>query len=368
MKTNLTSIGTAAVAATMLFAGAAHAQEPVDKTAPEGKAAGPSLDVSGARVSRYADEHGALGSYFDPATKSFVVVAPSGSKLEAPQLDVPTRVEERAIVQSTVDTLQERIAKQAAGDVKRYSYASYLDLRTGKLILKTDAPRSVTAPLSKGYAGVIEQQEEAFHDDFSRKSDIAPFWGGSSIKSGGGICSSSFVVKKPSGTRFLATAGHCFPLGANVTTTNGNLSVGTVTERGPIPPFDMELIGGKSYGSHIFVGGVDSSSSKHVAGSGDPVVGFTNYCRSGQTTGEKCGQTVSSVNAQVCTQTGCKSPVISYTGQASAGGDSGAPFYVYTGDGSAVHARGMHIAAGPTTMFAEKWSRISSHLGVSIVT
>ena len=141
-----------------------------------------------------------------------------------------------------------------------------------------------------------------------------------------------------------------------------------MTQRGPIPPFDMELIGGKSYGSHIFVGGVDSSSSKHVAGSGDPVVGFTNYCRSGQTTGEKCGQTVSSVNAQVCTQTGCKSPVISYSGQLSNNGDSGGPFYVYTGDGNAVHARGMHIAAGSTTMFAEKWSRISSHLGVSMTT
>lgn len=60
--------------------------------------------------------------------------------------------------------------------------------------------------------------------------------------------------------------------------------------------------------------------------------------------------------------------MISYTGPASAPGDSGAPFYVYTGDGSAVHARGMHIAAGGSTSFAEKWSRISSHLGISIVT
>lgn len=80
-----------------------------------------------------------------------MIVAPAGSKLDAPQLDVPARVEERAIAQSTVDALQARIAKQAAGDAKRYSYASWLDLRTGKLILKTDAPRSATAALSKGY-------------------------------------------------------------------------------------------------------------------------------------------------------------------------------------------------------------------------
>jgi hypothetical protein len=130
----------------------------------------------------------------------------------------------------------------------------------------------------------------------------------------------------------------------------------------------MELIGGGSYGSSIFVGGTNSSTGKHVNGAGDPVVGFTQYCRSGQTSGEQCGQTVQSVNAQVCTQTGCKSPVISYTGPVSQPGDSGAPFYVYSGDGTQVFIRGLNVASGGSTSFAEKWSRISSNLGVSIVT
>lgn len=266
MKTNLTSITTAAVAAAMLFAGSAHAQEPVDKTAPD-KTAGPSLDVSGARVSQYADEQGALGSYFDPDTRSFVVVAPSGSKLDAPKLDVPTRVEERAISQSTIDTLQERISGQAASDPKAgYSYASWLDLRTGKLILKTDAPRTVTAALSKGYTGVIEQQEEAVHDDFSRKSDIA--------RSGAAARSRAVAAsaRRRSWSRSRAAPASWRPPGTASRSgrtsprRTANVSVGSVTQRGPIPPFDMELIGGKSYGSHIFVGGVDSSSSKHVAG------------------------------------------------------------------------------------------------------
>ena len=51
-------------------------------------------------------------------------------------------------------------------------------------------------------------------------------------------------------------------------------------------------------------------------------------CVSGQTSGEQCGETVQSVDAQVCTQTGCKSPVISYTGPVSQPGDSGAPVTV----------------------------------------
>ena len=368
MKTNLTSIGTAAVAATMLLAGSAHAAA---KPTP-GKSATPSLDAAGAKVSRYAEAHGALGSYYDAATKKFVIVGAQGSSL-AQSKSAPATVRTRAISKRTVDTLQDRIARRAwSPAAKNYNYASWLDLKTGKLVLQTNAPRSVTAELSKGYTGVIEQQDGAIRDSFSRRADTSPFWGGSSIKSGGSVCSSGFIVQR-GGQRFMVTAGHCFAVGANATTTDGNLSVGNVTQRGPFLPwplqsFDMELIAGASYGSSIFVGGTNSSTGRRVNGAGDPVVGFTQYCRSGQTSGEQCGQTVQSVNAQVCTQTGCKSPVISYSGQLSNNGDSGGPFYVYTGDGNAVHARGMHIAAGSTTMFAEKWSRISSHLGVSIVT
>ena len=369
MKTNLTSIGTAAVAATMLLAGSAQA---AGKPAPP-KSSAPSLDAAGAKVSRYARAHGALGSYYDAAAKKFVVVAAPGSALTRAK-GAPGAIRTRAISRSTVTTLQARIAKRDwSPAAKQYNYASWLDLKTGKLVLKTNAPRSVTAPLSKGYAGVIEQRDEVVRDSFSRRADVPSFWGGSSIKSGGGVCTSGFPVQK-NGQRFLTTAGHCFAVGANVTTTDGNLSIGSVVQRGPfinlpfLPIFDMELIGGGSYGSSIFVGGTNSASGKHINGAGDPVVGFTNYCRSGQTSGEQCGETVQSTDAQVCTQTGCKSPVISYTGPVSQPGDSGAPFYVYSGDGTNVFIRGMNIAVGGSTSFAEKWSRISSNLGVSIVT
>ena len=369
MKTNLTSIGTAAVAASMLLAGTAQA---AGKPAPA-KSSAPSLDAAGAKVSRYARQHGALGSYYDAAAKKFVVVASSGSSLTRAK-GAPAAIRTRAISKDTVASLQARIAKRDwSPAAKRYNYASWLDLKTGKLVLKTNAPRSVTAPLSKGYTGVIEQQDEAVRDSFSRRADVPSFWGGSSIKSGGAVCTSGFPVQK-NGQRFLTTAGHCFSVGQAVTTTDGNLSLGSVVQRGPmlnlpfLPNFDMELIGGGSYGSAIFVGGTNSSTGKHINGAGDPVVGFTNYCRSGQTSGEQCGETVQSDSAQVCTQTGCKSPVISYTGPVSQPGDSGAPFYVYSGDGTNVFIRGMNIAVGGSTSFAEKWSRISSNLGVSIVT
>jgi hypothetical protein len=375
MRSPLTLITAAAVGVTL--AGAAAAQA-ADKPVLPANPAAQAPDAAAAKAARFARDHGALGSYYDQARGAHVVVVGAKSDLSEAAVDKAVgdsaRLERRAISKATVDAIQAKVAKRAfSATAPEYNYASYLDLQTGKVVLNTDAPETVTAPLKKQFPGLIEQRDEAVRDTFDRKSDVPAFWGGSSIKSGGSVCSSGFVVKKPSGQRFLTTAGHCFGVGANVLTTNGNLSVGNVAQRGPFLPwpfqsFDMELIGGKSYGSSIFVGGTLSSTGKHVNGAGDPVVGFTNYCRSGQTSGEQCGETVTSVNAQVCTQTGCKSPVISYTGPVSQPGDSGAPFYVYSGDGSQVFIRGMNVASGGSTSYAEKWSRISSNLGVTIVT
>src|SRR5215203_349517 len=376
MRSPITLITTTAVGVALIAAGAAQAAE--EKPVPPSGPAAQAPDAAAAKAARFARDHGALGAYYDQARGAHVVVVGTKSALTEAAVDKAVgdsaRLERRSISKATVDAIQDKVAKRAfSAAAAKYNYASYLDLQTGKVVLNTNAPDAVTAPLEQQYPGLIEQHDEAVRDTFDRKSDVPAFWGGSSIKSGGAVCSSGFVVKKPTGQRFLTTAGHCFGVGANVLTTNGNLSVGNVTQRGPFLPwpfqsFDMELIGGKSYGSSIFVGGTLSSTGKHVNGAGDPVVGFTNYCRSGQTSGEQCGETVTSVNAPVCTQTGCKSPVISYTGPVSQPGDSGAPFYVYSGDGSQVFIRGMNVASGGATSYAEKWSRISSNLGVTIVT
>ena len=99
-----------------------------------------------------------------------------------------------------------------------------------------------------------------------------------------------------------------------------------------LPSRDMERIGGRSYGTSIYVGGVTSTTGRHVASAADPVVGFNNYCHSGRTTGEHCGHTVNSVNATVCTSSGCKSPVTAFSGGVlPQPGDSGSPFYANSG-------------------------------------
>src|SRR3954447_3686369 len=362
------SLLTTAVTAVALLtgAGAAHAQA---KPEPAKSRAG-APDAAAVRATKFARAHGALGAYYDAARKRSVVVTDARSGVTEAAVDravgASARVERRAITKTTVDAIQDPVAKRSfSAAAPKYNYASWLGLKTGRVVLKTNAPASVTAPLQQQFSGLIDKQADTVRDTFDRRNDVPGFWGGSSISDGSSVCSSGFVVQKSTGQRFLTTAGHCFAVGQNVTTTDGGRSVGSVTQRGPFLPwplqsFDMELIGGQSYGSSIFVGGTSSATGKHVNGAGDPVVGFTNYCRSGQTSGEQCGETVTSVNAQVCTQTGCKSPVISYTGPVSQPGDSGAPFYVY--GGTDVHIRGLNIASGGSTSYAEKWSRIASNL------
>ena len=98
----------------------------------------------------------------------------------------------------------------------------------------------------------------------------------------------------------------------------------------------------------------------------NPAVGAT-YCTSGTTTNENCGKVVQSLSASFCDSSGCTYGLASYTGGTStAGGDSGGPL-VLKGS-STVYPRGIHIARAGSTMYAEKWSTISSHFGVSSVT
>lgn len=380
MRTPIPSAVTAAIAAVTLVCGVSTAAASDDPVKPTGrsakKASAPDADAAAA-AQRIAKDGSALGSYWDPDRGEMVVVVGPDSDIgeaEAQKLvGGPSRLERLEIARKTVDAIREQLAmREFSPEAEKFSYASHLDLKTGKVVLQTDAPTPVTDPLTKEFPDTIERREDKPVEDlFHRRDDISSFWGGASIQGGGGTCTSGFPVRKPSGQRFLTTAGHCYALGASVSTPAGRL-VGGVTERGTLNSWwffdnrDMELIGGQSYSPRIYVGGITSSSSKAVAGAGDPVAGVTGYCASGQTTGELCNQTVQSTEAIVCTQTGCKWPVISYTGGPSQPGDSGAPFYM-PGSSGQVFARGGVIAGDGTTSYAEKWSRISSTFGVSIV-
>jgi hypothetical protein len=264
--------------------------------------------------------------------------------------------------------VQGRIANHVRTKGTKHTFGTYLDPASGKVVVETDAPAEVLTSLVGTDATSVVVRRAAVSDSYHRRADVPSFWGGAGVTASHNVpwCSTGFSVKNGAGTRFMVTAGHCFTNGTSVYAETGGAPMGTVSGNG-LPSQDMELIGGRSYGSSIYVGGVTSSTGNPVVAAADPVVGFNQYCHSGRTTGENCGHTATSVNAQVCTSSGCKAPVIAFTGGAlPQGGDSGSPFYAKSG--SNVHIRGIIIAVGGNTAYAEKWSRISSRFGVSIVT
>jgi hypothetical protein len=291
----------------------------------------------------------------------------------------------KAVPASTTAALasvQSNIARYVTTHGTKYSFASYVDPATGRIVLDTDAPAGVVASVKSLRAAPLATQRAAqqvrvertkVSDTFNRRDDSPPFYGGGGLTASGFLCSSGAPVRNAAGTVFMTTAGHCFGNGVSVLTESGARTYGTVSNR-HLPTVtgdakDVELMSGQSYAGRIFTGGITSTSSSRIYGAGDAVRGFANYCHSGRTTGEQCGHTATSTNAQVCTASGCKSPVIAFTGGTMIqGGDSGGTFYVYSVDRTGIYVRGHVIASGGSTGYAEPWSGVSSTLGVSVVT
>ena len=374
MTTPRITLTTAAVAVAVLAsASTAFAQKPAEPAAPATVAPDAAAAAQAAKVAKTT---AALGSYYDKDTGEQVVVAGRKSRLTEAAVDkavgAPARLERLTITGATVDAIRDKLtARDFSPSAKKYSYAGYLDLDSGKFVVTTDAPASVTDQLVEDHAGAIKLRHDSVRDMFHRRDDTPSFWGGASIMSPGvGTCSNGFTVQR-GGQRFMTTASHCFGLGQAVFTPT-NRFVGTVVQRGQLNSIfpwdnrDTELIGGSSYAGRVYDAGIFSTTSKGVVSAADPVPGFTGYCTSGQTSGERCGITVQSTEAIVCTATGCKWPVISYTGGPSQPGDSGAPMYLPSG--TSAHARGTVIAGDGVTSYAEKWSRMSAGFGISIVT
>lgn len=283
-----------------------------------------------------------------------------------------------AASKAALPTVEARVRAYVARYGTTYTFATYADPKTGNVVMQSDAPANVVASLTnlartKSAAGVtVAAQRITTTDAFNRRDDIPNYYGGGGLTASGFLCSTGYAVQNVFGTRFMITAGHCFANGTTVLTESGLHTEGVVASRqlaslgnGPI---DMELLTGQGYWGRVFTGGVTSSTSAPVVAAGGAVVGFTNYCHSGRTTGEQCGHTATSTTAQVCTTTGCKSPVIAYTGGVvQQGGDSGGAFYAKDSNGG-IWIRGHVIAGNATTGFVEPWTQVAATYGVSIVT
>jgi hypothetical protein len=298
----------------------------------------------------------------------------------APHANRPDHATGKATNDATQDALskiQSRIRNYVAKHGTKYTFGTYADATTGQIVVDTNAPDNVVTSLTsdtsqKGAASTrVKVNKKRLSDQFQRRDDTPAFYGGGGLLASNALCSAGYAVTNSSGNRWMVSAGHCYAIGTRVNTESNLRYFGTVTNRALASlgqaGLDMELLNGQSYAGRIFTGGVTSSTSIPVVSAGSASVGYNNYCHSGRTTGENCGHTAVSTSAQVCTATGCKSPVIAFTGGVlSQGGDSGSPFYAK--DSSGAWIRGHVIAGNGSTSYAETWNKVAARYGVSIVT
>jgi hypothetical protein len=167
-------------------------------------------------------------------------------------------------VSQASSAIQSRIVNYARAHQGEHTFGSYVDQASGKVVIETDAPSNVVSSLVGSFGAQVKVRKQTISEHFSRRDDIAPFWGGAGITltAPNPRCSAGYTVRNAVGTLFMVTAGHCFSNGQTAVTELGGRVVGTVSGNG-LPSQDMELIGGQSYSPFIYTGGVNSSTGAH---------------------------------------------------------------------------------------------------------
>ncbi len=185
--------------------------------------------------------------------------------------------------------------------------------------------------------------------------------GGDAIYTSGARCSLGFNVRNSSGTRFFLTAGHCTNLGSSWSASSGGSQIGTRTGTS-FPTNDYGIVRYTSSISNFGRVNLYNGSYQDITTSGN-VSNGQSLCRSGSTTGLRCG----SVTATSVTVNYAQGPVYDTirTNICAQGGDSGGSLfggstaYGLTSGGSG------NCTSGGTTFF-QKVTEALNVYGVSV--
>lgn len=314
----------------------------------------------------------AFGSYVDEQTKEQIIVLPADSDARAleAQLDrggsSPQRLHPAMLTRAVQAQLEQALARRNYHpDADKYTMATYFDLKSGKQLLVTDAPRHVTEVIEKRYPNQIDIQFGSIVTNAARQADRPLFSGAAGIKAvDGGFCTSGWKVRRGSVAGVLAP-GHCWgPLGPfhHFDTWDG-VGYGAMTSRSINPDLGFMFWGptADNYRPYIYIGSANSSTTLGVHGGRDPNLNQAIYYRSGAVTGQVAQVTVTSLNATYVDQNGdTHTNALAYTAPTQAmGGDSGAPIFVLSTTGNSLHVRGFHTANSTSgnLHFGERYSR-----------
>ncbi|GGP78320.1 hypothetical protein [Saccharothrix coeruleofusca] len=213
----------------------------------------------------------------------------------------------------------------------------------------------------------------------SRTNDASPHYGGAAVGfSSIPTCTTGFSVRFPDGTRGSVTASHCF--NSDEALLSGSQFYGVVRQIEGFPSFDVVAVDNAGTAeTYTNVLHVDPCcpSARSVIGDADPVKN-AKVCASGRVTLAKCNINVDETATSFCPPEfpGCVPDVMQLSKTVGgskvvigAKGDSGGVVYTQSGATGAV-VNGMVIggSADGKTVFAEKVSNITAHVGATVLT
>ena len=194
-------------------------------------------------------------------------------------------------------------------------------------------------------------------------STTAELLGGMAIFRSGSRCSLGFNARNAAGTVFVLTAGHCTNLGGTWTSNTGS-TIGTVSGSS-FPTNDYGRIQ-RTNSTFVPTSKVLTyPNMTSVLGKTVAAVG-TSVCRSGSTTGYKCG-TIQAMNQTVCYSQGCVYQMTRTTACAEPG-DSGGPYISTSRQAQGMTSGGSGNCTTGGTTFFQPVNEVLSVYGLTLVT
>jgi alpha-lytic endopeptidase len=212
-------------------------------------------------------------------------------------------------------------------------YSWYVDVPSNSVVL-TVAPGSLRAAVDFIAISSVDAQSVRFKESTEQApTHFANVTGGNEYQSGGGLCSIGFAVTLGA-TKGFATAGHCGGVGTTVSL--GGVTVGSI--RGQYyPPGDQAWANVRSTDTLRPRVNRYNGTEQSVLGSTRAAIGAA-ICRSGRTTGWRCGSIVSrnvSVNYGAGTVNG-----LTQSTACAGRGDSGGSWITGSGQAQGVTSGG----------------------------
>ena len=320
-------------------------KEARDRIRAEGKAS----DIR--EAARQAAGEAFAGAYFDKASAVLVVAVTNSAVFDAVRA---TGAQPTLAAASYADLEQEVHVLDSRTDTKPAEVVGWrLDEQANTVVVDVaGGPSQAVKTFVAGLAHVTVNYDQPAPQTTAELIGGIPIFGGSSR------CSLGFSARNTSGVVYVLTAGHCTRIGGTWTGTAGTI--------GPVAgsSFPTNDYGRIQRTNTAWVPTSKILGGASVLGRTVAAVGTT-VCRSGSTTGYKCG-TIQAINQTVCYAQGCVYQV-TRTSACAEPGDSGGPYVSSSRQAQGVLSGGSGNCSFGGTTFFQPVNEILSVYGLTLV-